>query len=170
VTFKTGVPKKLKLCEVSLCLIVETMANKYTKYKDISRTCYACGSNKTATKITGLPKWNFNLDKNGNLLNILCKSCYDSIISRPTLKAIRRYKETISFKGKIIYHKQNPRKGVCTECGKTGYTHLHHDQYDESDILALTRELCPSCHARESWRLGQMVVTKTKTRKGEVSR
>ena len=168
-TFKTGVPKKLKLCEVSLCPIVETMANKYTKYKDISRTCYDCGSYKTATKITGLPKWNFNLDKNGNLLNMLCKSCYDSISSRPTLKAIGRYKETISFKGKIIYHKQYPRKGVCTECGKTGYTHLHHDQYD-NPISDTYSELCPSCHARESRRLGQMVVTKTKTRKGEVSR
>lgn len=88
---------------------------------------------------------------------MLCKSCYDSIISRPMLKAIGRYKETINFKGKTIYYKQNPRKGVCTECGKTGYTHLHHDQYHESDILAHTRELCPSCHAKESWRLGQMV-------------
>jgi hypothetical protein len=56
--------------------------------------------------------------------------------------------------------KKNPRKGMCQPCGKTGYTHLHHEQYDDNDILKHTIELCPGCHAKKSWRLGQIIITR----------
>jgi len=60
----------------------------------------------------------------------------------------------ITFKGQRIYLKNNPRKNICSICGKrykielSEQTHLHHDFYDESDPLNGTRELCRSCHKK----------------------
>jgi hypothetical protein len=70
------------------------------------------------------------------------------------LKSKGFYKQRIKFKGREIFIKNNPRKGIYQQCGKTGYTHLHHEQYDDNDILKHTIELCPGCHAKESCRLG----------------
>ena len=49
---------------------------------------------------------------------------------------------------KRIFLTENPRKGICSECGEAGETHIHHDQYDSDNPLAHTRELCKSCHTK----------------------
>lgn len=59
------------------------------------------------------------------------------------------------FKNKSISLKENPRTGVCSLCRYQGKTHMHHTQYDKSDPLKHTIELCISCHGKESYRLGQ---------------
>ena len=127
--------------------------NGYSKYADIPHVCYACGSDKTYVCKNGTHTWLLNEPTD----LMLCKTCYNEYIYRPKQKARGDYHRFIHFKGKLLLLKSNPRKGICIECGKYGYTHLHHDEYDESNVLAHTRELCPSCHAKESWRLGQLV-------------
>lgn len=55
----------------------------------------------------------------------------------------------IRFKDKFVYLDENPRIGVCSQCGKCGKTDMHHDKYDEKNPLAYTRELCVLCHKLE---------------------
>ena len=63
----------------------------------------------------------------------------------------------LQFKGKTLLLKENPRKGICSKCGKKTRTHIHHfAEYHENNPLKDTIELCSSCHAYESWRLGQI--------------
>lgn len=63
-------------------------------------------------------------------------------------------KARTSLKGKIIFNLVNPRSNICSKCGKkypdelTRQTCMHHEQYDESDPLAHTIELCHSCHGK----------------------
>ena len=64
----------------------------------------------------------------------------------------------IVFKDKIVYVKNNPRKGICTKClRKIGEgikrTVIHHIQYHKEDPLKDTIELCNSCHNKIHWRL-----------------
>lgn len=59
-------------------------------------------------------------------------------------------KSWVTFKGKRIELDFEPRKGICSKCHKIdNRTHLHHTQYDESDPLRYTVELCASCHGAE---------------------
>jgi len=58
----------------------------------------------------------------------------------------RDFKKLICFKGKKIMLKSRPRTGICSKCGKIGLTNLHHEQYDESNPLLHTVELCVGCH------------------------
>jgi len=46
------------------------------------------------------------------------------------------------------YLENDPRTGVCSECGKKVETIIHHDEYDVSNPIKNTRELCRPCHAR----------------------
>jgi hypothetical protein len=56
----------------------------------------------------------------------------------------------ILFKDKRITLDDIPRTGVCSWCGNTKLmTNIHHTQYDESDPLKHTVEICVSCHAKE---------------------
>jgi len=59
---------------------------------------------------------------------------------------------TFNDKGdyKRIYVKNPPRKGVCSECGFKGFTHIHHDKYNLDRPLENTRELCRVCHLKIS--------------------
>jgi hypothetical protein len=65
----------------------------------------------------------------------------------------------ISFKGQRLLLTKNPRKNICSECGKRypddlkEQTCFHHDEYDENDPLANIRELCRSCHSKLHRRL-----------------
>lgn len=79
-----------------------------------------------------------------------CKKHYFSIVNK------RYNKNRILFQGKSILLKNNPRKNVCSKCGNKGYTHMHHTKYDFNNILKHTKELCPSCHTKEGWKLGQI--------------
>ncbi len=37
-------------------------------------------------------------------------------------------------------------KNVCTDCGKQGYTEIHHEKYHNPPLLIDIRELCKKCH------------------------
>lgn len=59
-------------------------------------------------------------------------------------------KSWVSYKGKTIPLNFEPRKGICSNCKKNDeHTHLHHTQYDDSDPLKYTIELCHNCHMSE---------------------
>lgn len=80
-----------------------------------------------------------------------CKSHYFKLKSNP-----RYSKNRIQFKEKSILLKKNPRIGICSKCGKKGLTQLHHEKYDKFNPLNHTIEVCPRCHTKETWRLGQI--------------
>lgn len=65
------------------------------------------------------------------------------LIYNPTISTKR-----IRFKGKFISLNLEPRTGVCNLCRFVGLTHMHHTQYDESDPLKHTIEICASCHMK----------------------
>jgi len=58
----------------------------------------------------------------------------------------------ITFEGKRIQLKDNPRTNVCHNCGRKypeelrQQTAMHHIEYNSEDPLAFTVELCFSCH------------------------
>lgn len=66
----------------------------------------------------------------------------------------RSKKSWVSFKGKTIQLDFEPRKGICSDCGKIDcHTHLHHEKYDEDNPLAFTVEVCQKCHSNRHRRL-----------------
>lgn len=85
----------------------------------------------------------------------------------------------MKFKNKIIYFKENPRKGICKKClRKVGHgikrTQMHHLKYHDNDPLKDTIELCVRCHNKvhhRRYRLyknkpgGYLRVYKTKKKK-----
>lgn len=118
--YKITVSKKLKLC----CHINKIVVGNSSRYKDIPHVCYACDSTETAHNKNGGPRWNLNIGEDRNLIGMLCKRCYNRIISNPALRAKGYYKQLINFKGKEKLMKTNPRKGICQQCGKQGlYSH-----------------------------------------------
>lgn len=50
------------------------------------------------------------------------------------------------YKGKPMDAGKPVRTGICSKCGKQGYTQLHHLQYHDDDPLRDTIELCAQCH------------------------
>ena len=70
----------------------------------------------------------------------------------------QRHNETmlkrITFKGKRVYLQENPRIGVCTDCGalisekQSRQAPMHHEHYDEKNPDEGTIERCDSCHTR----------------------
>lgn len=112
------------------------------------RSCYACGSNTTYTNPkTGKRSWLANYGQKRNLIGYLCNTCNSKYVSNPKTKGLNFH---ITFKDKRIKLDYDPKTGFCSECGKAAKTHMHHDKYDESDPLAHTRELCESCHGKDS--------------------
>ena len=123
---------------------------KFVKDKNIEqRRCLKC-SGKTLLSKDGFPYWNRFED------GWICNSC------KGRLYYPKRVGKALSFKGKLIHLKENPRKGICQSCGKQTVTDIHHIQYHDDEPLKDTLELCPSCHCKESWRLGQMNPVKSK--------
>jgi hypothetical protein len=123
---------------------------KFAEYKDIRRVCYSCGSTKTSCY-----RWYFNFDVYSgkrHLIGMFCHNCYTKYVTFPRQVIRGYYRKQIRFKGQQLLLKINPHKGVCKRCGRQGLTHLHHQSYDDNDILAHTEELCPSCHAKETWK------------------
>jgi hypothetical protein len=118
------------------------------------RTCFACGTTKTYRDKRNIRHWRINRDDNGNELQALCMNCWSRYIQNPITHA-KHNKMRIHYKGKDICLSFNPRKGICTKCGKEGKTQLHHEEYDDNDVLAHTVELCVSCHSKRSIELGQ---------------
>lgn len=51
------------------------------------------------------------------------------------------------YKAKIVLLKENPRKGICFNCGKEPKrTEIHHMEYHDEDPLKDAIELCDHCH------------------------
>jgi hypothetical protein len=123
------------------------------------RICVICGSDKTRMKKGLYPVWYKYKD------NHLCDKCYTKIFRNPkrSKETIKKYNDRnnlkiLVFKGKRILLKENPRKGVCSECGAVKgidckITNMHHIQYHYDDILKDTVELCASCHSKKSERI-----------------
>lgn len=67
---------------------------------------------------------------------------------------IEYMQKRITFKGKRIRLKKNPRIGICTNCGvlisekQSRQASMHHEHYDEKHPDDGVIELCDSCHAR----------------------
>lgn len=59
-----------------------------------------------------------------------------------------RHEHRLTFKGERHIIDRKPRTGICSRCGRLGYTHIHHNEYIEEDHLACTIELCPVCHSK----------------------
>lgn len=68
----------------------------------------------------------------------------------------------ILFKSKRDRRQENPRKGVCSECGRQypeelkHQTVMHHEHYNSEDPLKDTTELCKSCHGKLHYERGDM--------------
>lgn len=63
----------------------------------------------------------------------------------------KRIPRQISFKDKKIIALASPRRGTCSDCGRTRQANerqfaMHHEQYDYSNPVSHTVELCPRCH------------------------
>lgn len=127
------------------------------------RICIKCHSDATFTARNGNEQW---YNRNG----WYCKKCYNKYCLNPKWHPITNPKH-IQFKGHRTYLGHNPRKGRCIACMKSigdtylnssgkidfiKYTSMHHTIYHDEDLLKDTIELCPSCHVKESWRLGQV--------------
>jgi len=120
------------------------------------RICDWCGNTKTYINKRGVPEWR-NIDDKP-----WCLRCYDRIFSHPTRnpkrtkEQLRKSNEKrIKFKDKIMYLSENPRIGVCNGCRAVvpfdcPKTDMHHEEYDELDILKNTIELCTNCHNNET--------------------
>ena len=133
--------------------------NKGIKTIPIDRECYICGSKSSYFhKKTGKTHWATNVDILGNVLHVLCTRCNSRYFRNPISNA--RYSHNrMHFNKKDLHLQFNPRTGFCSNCGRVGKTHLHHDQYDEANPLAHTVELCMSCHMKETWRAKQLTTT-----------
>lgn len=123
-------------------------------------SCYACDSTDTYIDKHGARHWKINRDIEGNPINMLCMLCFNRYINNPKWNPIhnrRNNKRRFYFLGKVIFHETNPRIGICSECGRTNCkTDLHHDEYDPNNPLSHTRELCSSCHRKETIRLARL--------------
>lgn len=139
----------------------------------MDRICYGCGSDNTYVDKYNKKHWKLNRPTN----LVLCSRCYHRYFINPIRNPIirplykSRYKgHWLHYKDKIITLKSNPRKGICDKCGlkigdfyidKNGKerivkrTHIHHLEYDDTNVLANTIELCHSCHTKQGWGLGQ---------------
>lgn len=124
---------------------------------ELVRSCYACGSEETNLNCKGSSMWHLNHDMDSN---VLCNRCYCRYIYSRTV-GHREYnkeyfKTMIRFKDKRIPIGYNPRKGMCSKCGKdinTGeinVTHMHHWVYIIIFPWFGTEELCVKCHKQES--------------------
>lgn len=54
----------------------------------------------------------------------------------------------IVYKGKTLTFPFNVKNGLCSNCGREGYTQLHHIKYHDEDPLKDTVELCAHCHGK----------------------
>jgi hypothetical protein len=155
---------KCRLCDLEFKIGQNILIHLCNRKRMISslRSCTSCGSNTTYVDRKGRSHW---YDHDG----WYCEKCNNKILKNLKWHPITR-KRKLNFKGKQIYIGINPRKGQCSECGKRigdlyinkwgvvdtiKTTHMHHIEYDETDPLAHTIELCSSCHVKETWLLGQ---------------
>ena len=104
------------------------------------RVCFNCKSDKTHIEKDGYAHWRSNNNQ------WYCNNCYYRLFVNQKHHNSRRMKWTPS--GKQIYLKENPRIGICKNCGEIRRTEIHHINYHEDDPLRDTMELCVPCHRR----------------------
>ena len=119
------------------------------------RFCIECNSIETYIDKTGLQRWY----KHDN--GFICHKCYCKLFIHPKWNAINNpinhkvyNPKRLRFKDKHMMLKENPRTGICSQCGarkgiECKKTDIHHIQYDPEDPLKYTIELCPSCHRNQ---------------------
>jgi hypothetical protein len=115
------------------------------------RICSNCGSNRTVVTapVNGrhFPHHRWYKDHKGGFW---CNSCYHKIMDDPA-KVRARNKRRMWFKNQVVHLKENPRKGICSLCGRTDLkTDMHHIQYHDRKPLKDAIEVCASCHMKES--------------------
>lgn len=147
------------------------------------KICIKCGSSTTYIDPKGYERWgHLNKDKSKPLCKKCSAKEYGKnnpeIIYRNTRgwekrnpnkvrlmrqRTAKKHPETryrvnhrrMLFKNKIVMLDENPRTGVCSECGKSVHkgeikkTDMHHEQYIDSNPLKETKELCVPCHNRK---------------------
>lgn len=129
---------------------------RVTSVLESKKVCAACDS-------TDSKHWRFH---DGYWL---CHSCSYKYVYSPAYSPkfiAKNNPRRIKFKGMVKMLSENPRTGVCRICDKKigdtyincygnkaiiKQTHLHHGKYDESNPSKYTKELCASCHGKESW-------------------
>ena len=109
------------------------------------RVCSNCGSNNTRINEGKYEQW---YKYNGNYL---CNNCHAKLWNRNNPDRVKfNSSRRINPRGKgNIVVAVNPRKGICSWCGRQGLTDIHHIEYNE-DPLKDTIELCRSCHSKET--------------------
>jgi len=117
------------------------------------RFCSRCGSDTTYIKSAydgrrSYPLWHFaGRDK----CSFLCHNCYCKIVIHPKWREFAQ-RHKIRFGEKHIYLNFEPRKGVCSECGRSvakreiAVTNMHHECYLIIFPWFSTKELCVRCH------------------------
>jgi hypothetical protein len=106
--------------------------------------CCQCGSDKTYTLKSGKSQWRL---KYGNRY---CKKCWNELFDYEGIrKGKKKYSnKIIRFKGKqIALFKM--RSGICSQCGITRKTNIHHEIYIIIFPWFSTQELCVPCHNKK---------------------
>lgn len=112
------------------------------------KTCLACGTTQSYRTPNDRRSMWYHTD-DGRVF--LCRKCYNNHISNPFVHAVHN-SERICYKTKQIQLDYNPRKGICSECGRSvakgeiKKTNMHHEQYDDDNPAAFTVELCCRDH------------------------
>lgn len=119
-----------------------------------NRKCDECGSTKTVIDTRGIEHWRHERDENGRTKRILCNNCSSRLYGNKSKWKQVYQKQRVSFKRKDIHIDYKPRVGRCSDCGcsveqgEIKRTVLHHEYYDDNDIIAGTVEICQSCHSK----------------------
>ena len=122
------------------------------------RICAACDSDTTYRDPQGVARWS---NHDGSWL---CHRCYNKYIAHPIWNHIKNpiynkkwnhinNKRRQSYKDRIVYLKNDPRKGICQLCGAIRgkdcqLTSMHHIHYHDDDPTRDTIELCNPCHRK----------------------
>ena len=113
-----------------------------------NRSCYACGATTSNKNKHGSEYWYRNFPHK----DFLCHHCYNYILRKEY--RLKNQQSRIVFKGKRVYHALKIiRIGICNLCrAVVGFdckrTNMHHEEYDNENVLKHTIEVCPSCHKK----------------------
>ena len=126
---------------------------EYRNHDRLKPLCKRCTAKEYAKNNPEQVKRNHDewATKNRPRLRILNKRSRDKH-KDVTKKANER---RLTYKGKQVMLDKNPRIGICSECyrsvhtGEIKRTNMHHIEYDDSDVLAHTIELCAACHRKK---------------------
>lgn len=124
---------------------------KVRKMIYVIRLCYACGSDKTYVRKNGYLKWYPNPP-----IGWLCSKCYTKYIAMSKWRPKYNLR-LLKFKDKKVLAERPVRIGVCNWCRAVvpfdcKRTNIHHEVYDDSDVLKHSIEVCASCHGVETRR------------------